>query len=49
MKDIEKLIEKIESYKTPLKPKMNDYEWVDGFNHGLDWVIRILRGDKSAT
>ena len=49
MKDIDKLIEKIESYKTPLTPNMQDYEWIDGFNHGLEWVQRILRGDKSAT
>jgi len=23
--------------------------WMDGFNHGLDWAVRILEGDKSAS
>jgi hypothetical protein len=45
---IEKFIAKIEAAKTePLNPK--DSEWFEGFNQGLDWAIRILTGDKSAS
>lgn len=48
MKDIEEFIKRIESAKTLLPETHKDYEWIDGFNHGLDWAIRILRKDKSA-
>jgi hypothetical protein len=41
---IEKVIQKIEDAKVPIKD-----EWTDGLNVGMDWAIRILRGDKSAT
>jgi hypothetical protein len=41
---IEKVIQKIEESKVPIKD-----EWTDGLNVGMDWAIRILRGDKSAT
>ena len=46
---MDKYIEKIESAKTILEPQDKDFEWMDGFNHGLDWAIRILAGDKSAS
>jgi hypothetical protein len=49
MKDIDKLIEKIESSKTQLPTTHKDYEWMSGFNQGLEWAIRILTGDKSAS
>jgi hypothetical protein len=48
MEDIDKFIEKIESAKTQLSEGHKDAEWMDGFNQGLDWAIRILRKDKSA-
>jgi len=41
---VEKMIQKIEDAKVPIKD-----EWTDGLNVGMDWAIRILRGDKSAT
>lgn len=48
MKELEKFIEKIEDAKTHLPKGHKDYEWMDGFNTGLDWAIRILKKDKSA-
>lgn len=48
MKEIEKFIEKIESAKTQLPDSHKDKEWMEGFNSGLDWAIRILMKDKSA-
>ena len=48
MKEIEKFIEKIESAKTQLPDGHKDKEWMEGFNSGLDWAIRILMKDKSA-
>jgi hypothetical protein len=48
MEDIDKFIAKIESAKTQLPEGHKDTEWMDGFNQGLDWAIRILRKDKSA-
>ena len=39
-----KLIEKIQAAKVPITD-----EWTDGLNVGMEWAIRILRGDKSAT
>jgi len=47
--EVATFVAKIESYKTVLKSEDKDYEWMDGFNHGLDWAIRILTGDKSAS
>jgi hypothetical protein len=46
--ELAKFIAKIEGAKTSL-PDNKDREWLDGFNHGLDWAIRILTGDKSAS
>jgi hypothetical protein len=48
MNDVEKAIEKIENAKTNVPKGRQDEEWMDGFNHGLDWAIRILQKDKSA-
>ena len=48
MEEIEKFREKIESAKTQLPEGHKDSEWMDGFNHGLDWALRILDKDKSA-
>jgi len=42
--EINKFIEKIEAAK--INPTD---EWGDGLNAGMEWAIRILRGDKSAT
>jgi hypothetical protein len=42
--EINKFVEKIESAKI----KAVD-EWGDGLNTGMEWAIRILRGDKSAS
>jgi len=47
--DITKIIAKIESNKTTLPPEHKDAVWMDGFNHGLDWAVRILERDKSAS
>lgn len=41
---IEKFVQKIEYYKIPEKD-----DWSKGLNAGLDWAIRILTGDKSAS
>jgi len=42
--EINKFIEKIE------EAKINSVdEWGDGLNAGMEWAIRILRGDKSAS
>jgi hypothetical protein len=41
---IKKFIQKIEDAKIPVKD-----EWSEGLNMGLDWAIRILTGDKSAS
>ncbi|NBU93411.1 MAG: hypothetical protein EBS18_02460 [Actinobacteria bacterium] len=42
--EINKFIEKIEAAKIN-----STNEWEDGLNAGLEWAIRILRGDKSAS
>jgi hypothetical protein len=42
--EIEKSIQKIEEAKIPIKD-----EWSDGLNVGMDWAIRILKKDKSAS
>jgi len=47
--DIERAKQKIEDAKTSMALGHKDYEWMDGFNHGLDWALRILEGDKSAS
>lgn len=39
-----KFIQKIEDAKIPERD-----EWCKGLNAGLDWAIRILTGDKSAS
>jgi hypothetical protein len=39
-----KLIQKIESAKVPVTD-----EWTEGVNAGLNWAVRILNKDKSAT
>ena len=46
--ELTKAKEKIENAKTTLPKEHKDYDWIDGFNHGLDWAIRILEKDKSA-
>ena len=42
--ELEKFIQKIEESKIPVKD-----EWSDGLNAGLEWAIRILKKDKSAS
>jgi hypothetical protein len=42
--EIDKVIQKIEDSKIPVKD-----EWSEGLNMGLEWAVRILRKDKSAT
>jgi hypothetical protein len=42
--EINRFIEKIEAAK--INPTD---EWGDGLNAGMEWAIRILRGDKSAS
>ena len=42
--EINRYIEKIEAAK--INPTD---EWGDGLNAGMEWAIRILRGDKSAS
>jgi len=49
LNDIEKAKQKMEDAKTSMPLGHKDYEWMDGFNHGLDWAIRILDKDKSAS
>ncbi len=43
-KEVRKFIEKIESSKIEEKD-----EWSIGLNQGLDWAVRILNKDKSAS
>ena len=42
--EVEKYINKIEAAKIPVTD-----EWTDGLVVGMEWAIRILRGDKSAS
>jgi hypothetical protein len=42
--EIDKVIKKIEESKIPVKD-----DWTEGVNVGMDWAIRILRKDKSAS
>ena len=38
------LVEKIQAAKVPVTD-----EWTDGLNSGLEWAVRILNKDKSAS
>lgn len=49
MFDLEKAKDKIEAAKTSLPQEHKDFVWMEGFNAGLDWALRILTGDKSAS
>ncbi len=42
--EIAALVEKIQAAKVPVTD-----EWTDGLNAGLDWAVRILNKDKSAS
>ena len=42
--EVDKVIQKIEDSKIPVKD-----DWTEGVNVGMDWAIRILRKDKSAS
>jgi len=39
-----RLIEKIQAAKVPITD-----EWTEGVNAGLEWAVRILNKDKSAS
>ena len=45
---MEEIIKRLEDAKTHLPKGHKDKEWMDGFNQGLEWAIRILKKDKSA-
>lgn len=47
--DMSRYMQKIEAAKTSLPEGHQDADWMDGFNAGLDWALRILSGDKSAS
>jgi hypothetical protein len=47
--DLEKAKAKIEAAKTTVPSGHKDFDWMEGFNAGLDWALRILNGDKSAS
>ena len=47
--DLEKAKAKIEAAKTSVPSGHKDFDWMEGFNAGLDWDLRILTGDKSAS
>ena len=42
--EIDKFIQKIQAAKVPVTD-----EWTDGLNAGLEWAVRILNKDKSAS
>jgi len=42
--EVAALIDKIQSAKVPVTD-----EWTEGVNAGLEWAIRILNKDKSAS
>lgn len=42
--EVAALVEKIQAAKVPVTD-----EWTDGLNSGLDWAVRILNKDKSAS
>jgi len=47
--DLEKAKAKIEAAKTSVPSGHKDFDWMEGFNAGLNWALRILTGDKSAS
>jgi hypothetical protein len=42
--EVATLVEKIQAAKVPVTD-----EWTDGLNAGLEWAVRILNKDKSAS
>jgi hypothetical protein len=42
--EIEKYIKRIEESRIPVTD-----DWTDGVNNGLEWAVRILKKDKSAS
>jgi hypothetical protein len=42
--EIAALVDKIQAAKVPVTD-----EWTDGLNAGLEWAVRILNKDKSAS
>ena len=42
--EVDKYISKIEAARVPVTD-----DWTDGVNNGLEWAVRILRKDKSAS
>jgi hypothetical protein len=42
--EVAALVEKIQAAKVPVTD-----EWTDGLNSGLEWAVRILNKDKSAS
>jgi hypothetical protein len=42
--EVDKYIAKIEAARIPVTD-----DWTDGVNNGLEWAVRILRKDKSAS
>lgn len=46
--ELEIIKQKINESKTYLSDNHPDKIWMDGFNSGLDWAIRIINKDKSA-
>lgn len=42
--EVDKYISKIEAARIPVTD-----DWTDGVNNGLEWAVRILRKDKSAS
>jgi hypothetical protein len=42
--EVTALVEKIEAAKVPVTD-----EWTEGVNAGLEWAVRILNKDKSAS
>jgi len=46
--EIEKLIKNIEEAKIPVKDEVKD-DYTTGVVDGLEWAVRIISGDKSAS
>jgi hypothetical protein len=42
--ELDKYVSKIEAARVPVTD-----DWTDGVNNGLEWAVRILRKDKSAS
>jgi hypothetical protein len=42
--EVAALVQRIEAAKVPVTD-----EWTDGLNAGLEWAIRIVKKDKSAS